>query len=65
MGDEEEPAEVQTVVIVDDVSVSYAGVPIWPLSTSVLLVGGILATSLIALLVILFAGRRRVTDRPA
>ena len=56
---DEEPAEVHTVLIIDDVHVSYAGVPIWPLSIPVLLVGGILATSLVAFMLILFTGRRR------
>ena len=59
MDEEEEPAEVHTIVIVDDVSVSYHGVPIWPLSIPVLLVGSLLATSVVALLLILFTGRRR------
>jgi uncharacterized protein (DUF2062 family) len=57
--DEEEPVDVRTVVIVDDVSVSYHGVSIWPPSIPAMLVGSILAASLAALLLILFTGRRR------
>jgi hypothetical protein len=62
----EEPLEEYTVVIVDDVTVSYSGVQLWPPSTAgLLLVGSLIAVSVAVSLLVVFLAVRRRPEQPS
>lgn len=58
--------EERTVVIIDDVTVSYSGVQLWPPSTAgLLLVGSVIAVLVAVSLLVVFLAVRRHPDQPS